>query len=92
VLQIRAMSERDHKFQQFALAVAKAMFADRLHVLRLTEVVRHNVRPNDEGYMLLPPELDDEMKKQAFDFVLAMMPEDFHVELYQHKQAWLTVQ
>jgi hypothetical protein len=85
-------SDRDHRFHQFALAVAKAMFADRLHVLRLTEIVRYNIRPNDEGVMLLPPELDDEMKKQAFDFVLAMMPEDLHVELLQLRSSWVTVQ
>jgi hypothetical protein len=86
------MSDRDHRFHQFAMAVAKAMFADRLHVLRLTEIVRYNIRPNDEGVMLLPPELDDEMKKQAFDFVLAMMPEDMHVEILQLRSSWVTVQ
>ena len=68
------------------------MFADRLHVLRLTEVVRHGIRPNEDGIMVIPPELDEELKKQAFDFVLAMMPEDLHVELYQLKSHWLTVQ
>jgi hypothetical protein len=86
------LSERDHKFHAFAMAVAKAMFADRLHVLRLTEIVRHHIRPNEEGLMILPPEIDEEMKKQAFEFVLAMMPEDLHVDLVQRRSAWLTVQ
>jgi hypothetical protein len=85
-------NDREHRFHQFALSVAKAMFADRLHVLRLTEIVRHNIRPNEEGLMLLTQELDDEMKKQAFDFVLAMMPEELHVELLQLKKQWSTVQ
>ncbi len=85
-------SDREHRFHQFALAMAKALFAERVHLLRLTEIVRHQLRPNEEGLMLLPDELDDEMKKQAFDFVLAMMPEDLHVELYQLKQSWFTVQ
>jgi hypothetical protein len=76
----------------WVLAVAKAMFMNRLHVLRLTEVVRHQIRPNEEGVMLLPPELDEEMRKQAFDFVLTMMPEEFRVDLLQHRQQWLTVQ
>jgi hypothetical protein len=76
----------------WVLAVAKAMFMNRLHVLRLTEVVRHGIRPNEEGVMLLPPDLDEEMKKQAFDYILTMMPEEFRVDLLQHKQAWLTVQ
>ena len=76
----------------WVLAIAKAMFMNRLHVLRLTEVVRHQIRPNEDGVMLLPPELDEEMRKQAFDFVLTMMPEEFRVDLLQHRQQWLTVQ
>jgi hypothetical protein len=86
------MSDRDHRFHSFAMAVAKAMFADRLHVLRLTEVVRMGIRPNEDGIMVIPPELDEELKKQAFDFVLTMMPEEFHVEVLQHRDGWLTVQ
>jgi hypothetical protein len=85
-------ADREHRFHQFALAMAKALFAERVHLLRLTEIVRHQVRPNDEGLMLLPAEIDEEMKKQAFDFVLMMMPEEYHVELLQLRQGWLTVQ
>ena len=84
--------DRDHRFHQFVMAMAKALFSERLHLLRLTEIVRHQVRPNDEGLMLLPDELDDELKKQAFEFVLMMVPDDYHVELLQLKQSWLTVQ
>lgn len=84
--------DRDHRFHQFVLAMAKALFSERVHLLRLTEIVRHQVRPNDEGLMLLPDELDDELKKQAFEFVLMMVPDDYHVELLQLKQSWLTVQ
>jgi hypothetical protein len=74
------------------LAIARAFFMTRLHLLRLTEVVRHNIRPNEEGVMLLPPELDDEMRKQAFDFVLAMFPEEYHLEIVQARATWLNVQ
>jgi hypothetical protein len=42
--------------------------------------------------MLLPPELDEEMKKQAFDFVLTMYPEEYRVELLQTRSTWLTPQ
>ncbi len=84
--------ERDQRFHQFVMAMAKALFSERVHLLRLTEIVRHQVRPNDEGLMLLPDELDDELKKQAFEFVLMMVPDDYHVELLQLKQSWLTVQ
>jgi len=86
------VADRDHRFHQFVMAMAKALFSERLHLLRLTEIVRHQVRPNDEGLMLLPDELDDELKKQAFEFVLMMVPDDYHVELLQLKQSWLTVQ
>jgi hypothetical protein len=82
----------EQRFHASLLAIAKAMFADRLHVLRLTEIVRFGVRPNDEGLMLLEPALDEELKKQAFDFVLAMMPEEVHMDLVTLRSAWLTVQ
>ncbi len=82
----------EQRFHAALLAIAKAMFADRLHVLRLTEIVRFGVRPNDEGLMLLDPAVDEEMKKQAFDFVLAMMPEEVHVDLLTLRSSWLTVQ
>jgi hypothetical protein len=85
----RAPTERTHAA---IIAVARAFFMTRLHLLRLTEVVRHGIRPNDEGVMLLPPELDDEMKKQAFDFVLATFPEEYHLEIRQARSTWLNVQ
>lgn len=85
-------SEREHRFHQFVLAMAKALFAERVHLLRLTEIVRNQIRPNEDGLMLLPEDIDEEMKKQAFDFVLMMMPEEYHVELLQLRQTWLTVQ
>jgi hypothetical protein len=81
----------DH-YRVYFLGIARALFMNRLHVLRLTEVVRHGIRPNDEGVMLLPPELDAEMRKQAFDFVLATFPEELHLELHQVRSSWLNVQ
>lgn len=80
------------KYRSVFLGIARGMFMNRLHVLRLTEVVRHGIRPNEEGVLLLPPELDEEMKKQAFDFVLAVFPEELHLELIQQKAAWLKPQ
>jgi hypothetical protein len=74
------------------VAIARAFFMTRLHLLRLTEVVRLQIRPNEEGVMLLPPELDEEMRKQSFDFVLATFPEEYHLELVQARSTWLNVQ
>jgi hypothetical protein len=85
-------SDREHRFHAFALAMAKALFAERVHLLRLTEIVRHGIRPNEEGLMILPEDIDEEMKKQAFDFVLMLLPEEYHVELLQLRTAWLTPQ
>ena len=88
------MSERTANDRSHAnmIALARAFFMTRLHLLRLTEVVRNQIRPNDEGVMLLPPDLDEEMKKLAFDFVLAMFPEDLHLDIVQARTQWLNVQ
>ncbi len=85
------MSELDRNRETF-LAIAKGMYMTRLHLLRLTEVVRHQIRPNEDGLMLLPPELDEQMKRQAFDYVLAIFPEELHIDLLHQKSSWLTVQ
>jgi hypothetical protein len=79
------------RYHQYFLAMAKALYANRLHLLRLTEVVRHRIKPNDEGVLLLPPDLDEQMKQQAFDFVMTMFPEEFHVDLLQMRKSWITV-
>ena len=86
------MSERDQRFHHFAMAMAKALFSERVHLLRLTEIVRLGIRPNEEGLMLLPDEVDEEMKRVAFNFVMTTMPEDFHVELLTLRSSWLTPQ
>jgi hypothetical protein len=78
--------------EELFLSVARAVFSTRLHLLRLTEVVRHNIRPNEDGVMLLPDELDDQMKQQAFDFLLAVFPIDWHGKLEAHRDAWTRVQ
>jgi hypothetical protein len=62
---------------------------NRLHVLRLTEVVRHGIRPNDEGILELPPRLDAEMKQLAIDYVLLTLPEDLHPAVHGAKAEWL---
>lgn len=80
------------RYKTAFLAVARALYSTRLHLLRLTEVVRNGIRPNDEGILLLPPELDEQMQQQAFDFVLAMYPTDLHVALHAAKRTWLQVQ
>jgi hypothetical protein len=76
--------------ERLLLAVAHALFMNRLHLLRLTEVVRHGIRPNPEdGVMELPEELDVQMKQQAIDFVLTCFPPEMSMIINQHKADWL---
>ena len=42
------------------IAISHALFVNRLHVLRLTEIVRLGIRPDSEdGDMTLPSDVDD---------------------------------
>jgi hypothetical protein len=80
----------DPLLERAALGIAHALFINRLHVLRLTEVVRNGIRPNPEdGNMELPEELDRQMRQQAIDYVYACLPEEFHPALTQAKVDWL---
>jgi hypothetical protein len=72
------------------VGVAHALFINRLHVLRLTEVVRLGIRPNpDDGDMIVPPEVDRELKQQAIDYVIACLPQELSVALHEAKNEWL---
>ena len=78
--------------EKYLLSIAHALYSTRLHVLTLTEVVRLGVRPDEDGLMRLPPELDEEMKNQAFDYLLAMFPVEFHPSLLSERAKWTTQQ
>ena len=86
------MSSSNDKFQAVFTTMARAMFLNRLHLLRLTEVVRHGIRPNEEGVLLLPDKLDKEMKEQAWEFVIAMIPEEYHMAVVRNRAQWMQVQ
>jgi hypothetical protein len=80
----------DPNLERALLGIAHAMFLNRLHVLRLTEVVRLGVRPDKEdGTMNLPPQIDREMQQQAVDFVLANFPSEMSAAINQAKKDWL---
>lgn len=84
------MVSMDPMMERLFLSVAHALFMNRLHLLRLTEVVRHGIKPNEEdGNMELPAKLDNEMKQQAIDYVLTIFPEDFSILINQAKTDWL---
>ena len=80
----------DATLERALVAIAHALFINRLHVLRLTEVVRHGIRPNQEdGNMELPEKLVIEMRQQAIDYVLTYRPEELHPAIHQAKTDWM---
>jgi hypothetical protein len=78
--------------EKYLLCIAHALYSTRLHVLTLTEVVRHKVQPDEDGLLRLPPALDEEMRNQAFDYLLAMFPPEVHPSLLSERPKWLTQQ
>lgn len=80
----------DPATERILLAVAHALFMNRLHLLRLTEVVRHGIKPDQvDGNMQLPRGLDEEMRQQAIDFVLTTFPPDMTPAINAAKADWL---
>lgn len=80
----------DPMLERTVVAIAHALFMNRLHLLRLTEVVRLGIKPdNEDNNMQLPNALDAEMRQQAVDYVLALLPEEFAPAIKQAKSNWL---
>jgi hypothetical protein len=80
----------DPSLERMLLGIAHALFINRLHLLRLTEVVRHGIRPDGEdGTMQLPASLDREVQQQAIDFVLTCFPAEMAPLINQAKREWL---
>jgi hypothetical protein len=55
------MAALDPTHEELFLGIAHALFMNRLHVLRLTEVVRLGIRPNADDIMEVPDSLDEEL-------------------------------
>jgi hypothetical protein len=65
----------DPNLEELFLGIAQALFMNRLHVLRLTEIVRLQIRPNPEdGNMEVPAPLDRDLQEQAVAYVLKCFP------------------
>jgi hypothetical protein len=80
----------DPNIERTFLAVAHALFMNRLHLLRLTEVVRLGIRPDREtGILDLPEKLDHEMRESAIEFVYACFPREMHPAIGAAKAGWL---
>ncbi len=80
----------DSSMERTMVGVAHALFMNRLHLLRLTEVVRLGIKPaSEDGNMIIPSELDDELKQQAIDFVHTCMPAEMSALINHAKSDWL---
>jgi hypothetical protein len=80
----------DKQLERTVVAIAHALFMNRLHVLRLTEVVRLGIKPDsDDGdNFTLPEGLDKEMRELSLNYVLTCLP-DFANAIDQVKVNWL---
>jgi hypothetical protein len=66
---------------------------NRLHVLRLTEIVRLGVRPSPvDGNMDVPDELDRELIDQAFAYVLKAFPPYLGKKLEAVRDHWIALE
>src|ERR1043165_10119055 len=65
-----SMAAMDPAYEELFLGIAHALFVNRLHVLRLTEVVRLGIQPDPHDQnMEVPQEIDRELIQQAFAYV-----------------------
>jgi hypothetical protein len=66
------------------------LFVNRLHVLRLTEIVRLGVRPDPQDQnMEVPPEVDRDLIQQAFAYVMHHFPPSFSGKIEGAKARWV---
>jgi len=80
----------DPVIEEMFLGIAHALFVNRLHVLRLTEIVRLGIRPdpNDQN-MEVPAEVDRELISQAFAYVQRHFPPGFSGKIDAAKARWI---
>jgi hypothetical protein len=79
--------------EEVIVGVARAVFMNRLHLLRLTEVVRLQIKPSQkDGIMTVPVDLDEQLIEQAFNFLLTCFPKEYHAQIHQARRGWLALQ
>jgi hypothetical protein len=84
------MPALDPVHEELFLGIAHALFMNRLHVLRLTEVVRLGIRPDAvDGNMEVPDAVDAELIQQSFAYVVKCFPPDFAKKLEAAKARWI---
>lgn len=84
------MPALDPVHEEMFLGIAHALFMNRLHVLRLTEVVRLGIRPDAvDGNMQVPESVDEELIQQSFAYVRKCFPLEFGKKLEAAKASWI---
>lgn len=82
----------DPAVEEIFLGIAHALFVNRLHVLRLTEVVRLGITPDPaDQNMEVPPEVDRELIQQAFAYVARHFPPAFAGKIEAAKARWISL-
>jgi hypothetical protein len=82
----------DPALEELFLGIAHALFVNRLHVLRLTEVVRLGITPDPaDQNMEVPPEVDRELIQQAFAYVARHFPPAFAGRIEAAKARWVSL-
>jgi hypothetical protein len=84
------MAAFDPAVEEMFLGIAHALFVNRLHVLRLTEVVRLGIKPDPHDQnMEVPKEIDESLIQQAFAYVLRHFPPAFSSKLEGARARWI---
>jgi hypothetical protein len=80
----------DPTVEELFIGIAHALFVNRLHVLRLTEVVRLGIKPDPHDQnMEVPQEIDKDLIQQAFAYVLRHFPQTFASKIEASKARWI---
>ncbi|HEV7558241.1 MAG TPA: hypothetical protein VGO00_22385 [Kofleriaceae bacterium] len=84
------MAALDPAIEELFLGIAHALFVNRLHVLRLTEVVRLGIRPDPHDQnMEVPDEMDKDLINQAIAYVQRHFPSTFAGKIEAAKARWI---
>jgi hypothetical protein len=84
------MAAIDPAYEELFLGIAHALFVNRLHVLRLTEVVRLGIKPDPHDQnMEVPEAIDHELIQQAFAYVQRHFPPAFTPKIESAKARWI---
>jgi hypothetical protein len=87
---MRLMAAIDPAYEELFLGIAHALFVNRLHVLRLTEVVRLGIKPDPHDQnMEVPQEIDRELIQQAHAYVQRHFPQSFAPKIEAAKARWI---